>query len=1358
MKTCLFAPSISLLLAFSAFVAGCGNGSSSAPTIPATSAPVVASIAPTAVPAGASATTLTVTGSGFTAQTTIEVGNASETATFVSSTQLTASVPAAQLATGGLLPVKALNGADASTAAINLEVDNPVPSVTQIAPQALAVGAPGGTVIVTGTGFVSTTSVYVNGSARPTTYGNATQVTAALSTADLAAAGSLQVSAVNPSPQGGASQNLVLSVVAPTSTPVIQSVQPEQFIAGTTGNYVNVFGTGLTPNSTVLWNGVALPNPVSSSYPPYPGTYLAAAVPDSLVASTGTASITVNTPSATPSLSNAVSVTITNPPAPTLTSLSPSSGPTATDTPITLNGTGFTASSTVSFNGNNLPATYTNGTLTVTLPAAAIALPGNGSFTVTTPAPGGGTTAPLTFTAYVGIPNNSMVYDPATGLFYVSVPSSAGAPYGNSVVSVDPATGALGTPILVGSEPDLLAITSDGHYLWVSLDGAAAVRQVDLTTSTAGLEFSFGNNSGYYDSPPTVTALSALPGAPNSVVVALQGGAGSATPSLGIYDSGVLRGTSATNNYYSEPYALQVDGTRSEIYAAGQGFYTTYTYNSSGITQLATNTSGNYANYSQNEIQVVGGRLYTDFGTVDDAESGSLLGTFYSSGTTVALGSTTVDTTLGRAFILDSVDQYSTPNQIQVFNIADFTSASSSTIPFSLSDNSSNTQPSRLTRWGTNGLAFRASIGVVSLRSNLVKDLSSVTSDLGVTLAASGATTTGSSTTYIATITNNGISAATNIALTALAPSTGVLISATPYAGTCAIGATITCDLAELPNSGTATVTFVVQQLTAGDAPLIVQVSGSETDPAPANNHAVTTPTITGAPYSPAPALSSLTPSAIEAGAPDTLITLTGSGFTSASSILLNGAALSTTLVSSTQLTATIPAANLASLGWSSVAVSTAAPGGGATTALPLTFYSVITLGVNHILYDPFSRNIMASVGSGSSTVTGNSIVAITPDTGAISSAVSIGSQPTNLALTDDGQILYTILSGSQSVARYNMLTQQADFTYAVPPDSSFDGGIALRGISAQPGTENTIALDIASFTGNAIYDFDPVNKTATIRGHASGPYSGSCIHFLDSGDLLAFDTDTSFATLDHYAVTSAGFTNQQYTTSTLLHFSCFQLSGGLVFAQAGGVANPATVPATQLGVFANVQGGGFFSPQVVAPDASLQQVFFTGQTADSNAINAITAYDPKTYLPTLTIPIDLPTIEGNTNYTPVDLIRWGQDGLALLSSGGHIYLLRGAAVVPQLLNQNAAATLSSSSITTISHGAGNTLLTLTGSHFVPGVAAEWDGAYRTTTIVDATHATVAIPASDLTTAGTHSLVLTNPGAPASAALTITIN
>ena len=67
-------------------------------------------------------------------------------------------------------------------------------------------------------------------------------------------------------------------------------------------------------------------------------------------------------------------------------------------------------------------------------------------------------------------------------------------------------------------------------------------------------------------------------------------------------------------------------------------------------------------------------------------------------------------------------------------------------------------------------------------------------------------------------------------------------------------------------------------------------------------------------------------------------------------------------------------------------------------------------------------------------------------------------------------------------------------------------------------------------------------------------------------------------------------------------------------------------------------------------------------------------------------------------------------------------------------------------------------MLTLTGTNFQPGVAVTWNGSYRTTTIVDATHVTVAIPVSDVAAAGSASLTATNPGAMASNALRIPIN
>jgi sugar lactone lactonase YvrE len=1280
----------------------------------------------------------------------------------VSSTQVDVILTATDLGTPGSLTLMAVNPAPAggSSGAASVAVNNPIPGTITLSPSTVLTGATTPTTVtVTGTGFLPSSMVQVNGSNRATTYTSATQLSFQLTVTDQSVSANLNVAVVNGAPGGGTSPVARLLVTAPTPTPVLSSINPTQFVVNSGATSLAVFGSNLTADQTVEWNGTPLVTYLYNNG--YPGSYLVGIVPANLLTATGTASITVSSPASTPVLSNALTLSIVDPPAPTLTSITPAAGPFNQATTLTLTGSGYSTASTVSLNGKQIDSTFNNSSsITVKLTAADLPLPGNQSFTVTTPAPGGGTTDALTYTAYIGIVNNSAVYDSTKGLFYVSVPSSAGAPYGNSIVSVDPETGALGTPIPVGAEPNKLAISSDGTFLWVGLDGASAVRKVDLTTNTAGLQFTLGGNNGIYQAPGTAVALAALPGAPDSVVVQAS------NASLSIYDSGVLRGTNSAYGF-NPASALLVDGSKSEVYAAGQSGYQTFTYNSSGLTSLATNNSGTaFANYSSDEIQIAGGRVYTDFGRVADAESGALLGTFYTSGTNVASGTTAVDSALGKAFVLDYSQSYSyVYNQIQIFNTADFTSTAS-VIPVSLDNSSSsvlNSTPSRMTRWGTNGLAFRTPSGIYSLRSSLVKDLSSVSADLSVTLTTSG-TTTGANTTYVATVKNAGPAAATNIALLVSVPATGVLSSITASAGTCSTSNGLSCNLGGLASGATATVSIVVQQTTPGSSTLTAQVNGSETDPDLTNNQATSTVTVTGAAYNLPPVIAGITPSVIEAGATDTVITVNGSGFSSSSVVQLAGTALSTTFTSPTVLTATVPAAQLAALGWSPVTIVNPTPGGGTSNPLPLSIFKVLTVGLNHIVYEPFSRLIYAAVGSGSSSITGNSIAPITPETGTVGTPVYVGSQPSKMAISDDGNILYALLTGANSVARFNLQTQKTEFTFSPPVTNYGSPTNGFRDVAVQTGAENTIVVDFGYTSGMGIIDVDPTAQTGTLRGASTGLYTGTSLHFYDPNTLYLFNTDT-WQTLDRYAITSSGFSfNSSHGSSTLQSFGTFRLVGKVGFADAGGVADVTTTPATQLGVFKPVSQSVYIGNQVVAPDTSLSRVFFMTQTGSSassynSGPDGVVVYDPNTFMPVGTLPLNMPTIEGTTSsYTGVDLVRWGQDGLAALTSGGHLYLLRGAAVVPGELTANSAATLTSISSSTIAHGAGNTLLTLSGSNFLPGVAVEWNGSYRTTTIVDGTHLTVAIPASDLATAGSASLTAVNPGAAASSALTVTIN
>jgi IPT/TIG domain-containing protein len=100
-------------------------------------------------------------------------------------------------------------------------------------------------------------------------------------------------------------------------------------------------------------------------------------------------------------------------------------------------------------------------------------------------------------------------------------------------------------------------------------------------------------------------------------------------------------------------------------------------------------------------------------------------------------------------------------------------------------------------------------------------------------------------------------------------------------------------------------------------------------------------------PANPVPALTTLAPASATAGGPAFTLTVNGSSFVSSSVVQWNGAARTTTFVSNRQLTAAIPAGDIAANGTAQVTVRNPAPGGGTSNALTFTINRLFTLNVS---------------------------------------------------------------------------------------------------------------------------------------------------------------------------------------------------------------------------------------------------------------------------------------------------------------------------------------------------------------------------------------------------------------------------
>jgi hypothetical protein len=104
------------------------------------------------------------------------------------------------------------------------------------------------------------------------------------------------------------------------------------------------------------------------------------------------------------------------------------------------------------------------------------------------------------------------------------------------------------------------------------------------------------------------------------------------------------------------------------------------------------------------------------------------------------------------------------------------------------------------------------------------------------------------------------------------------------------------------------------------------------------------TVSLTGTGVNPVPAESSLSPSSATAGGAAFTLTVTGKKFVSTSTVDWNGVGLTTKYVSSTHLTASVPASDIAAAGKATVTVTNPSPGGGTSSALTFTINPSIAI------------------------------------------------------------------------------------------------------------------------------------------------------------------------------------------------------------------------------------------------------------------------------------------------------------------------------------------------------------------------------------------------------------------------------
>jgi hypothetical protein len=1004
--------------------------------------------------------------------------------------------------------------------------------------------------------------------------------------------------------------------------------------------------------------------------------------------------------------------------APILTSITPASVAVGSGGfTLTLSGSNFLPTSKVLWNGSPRPVKFDNSSqLEATISAQDILFLGNNSVIVSNPKVG--RSSPATLGVYLPLLTNDLIYDATRGVLWASVPSSAGVTLGNSIVSIDPYTGVLVGALWVGSEPAKLSLSTDGSTLWVAFAGSPSVRKVDLNTmvlTPVWMYFPGGWGGNIY-----AYGLAASPGSATTVAVA----AGSVT----IYDDAIPRPNAGLGTTY-----LAYGTLPSTLYGYGYNSLSIYTVDSTGVISTQTTNSGNYSN----DLRYDNGRLYLTSGEVLDGTSGALLGTF------AAAGPVAPDSSLGRAFILNPSQSYGS-EQVTAFDENTFVPLSSFGV------GGADTSSSSLVRWGKDGLAFRADTGVYVVRSSVVNDLSKTPADVSVSSSAPASSVTGANTVVKFTIKNAGPNTVSDVSLVGTFSGMSILVSATPSQGTCAVEQVVRCDLGQMNTAGSGTVSVTVIPVVAGSLTSTALVRSSLPDPKPSNNRAQSLTSVTGARYNLTPVLSSISPQSALLRSGALSLTVSGSNFAPSSTVSWNGTALPTTFVSSAQLSATIAASLITQMGSAEIAVVTGSPGGGTSGALTFSIFRSVDLDTNDVIFDPFTRKLYASIPSTAHQVTGNSIVSIDPLTGKLGTPVFIGSEPTRMGISHDGLYLYVVLSGANAVRRLDLtnLTAGTQFTTVSP----LFGPFTASDVAVMPG--NNSAISTCGYA-DGIQVWDVTDSGATSRPLTSGNdvYEGSVLAWGSAVNLYSNDEGLSPSTLHRFIVGDTSFAESDATYLDAVDGK-ITYSGGRIFSDGGGVVDPSPAPPNTPQLLGRLVGGG--SSNV---DTTINGAFFLDQNS-GQTYHVLTAADPTHFVTTGSVQLD------NLTGDAFDLIRWGSNGIAFRTAkdfsgngSGRVISLDGYFVLPPSSVPNPAPTASSLSPNSAVAPGRNTWVTITGSNFVPGSVALWNGSQRTTVFVNSGKLRMAIPAADLVQPAVNKVRVSNPipGGGRSAALTFTV-
>jgi hypothetical protein len=499
----------------------------------------------------------------------------------------------------------------------------------------------------------------------------------------------------------------------------------------------------------------------------------------------------------------------------------------------------------------------------------------------------------------------------------------------------------------------------------------------------------------------------------------------------------------------------------------------------------------------------------------------------------------------------------------------------------------------------------------------------------------------------------------------------------------------------------------------------------------------------------PVPVTSTVSKSAVRAGSPDTTIWVYGDLFFSLSTVNWNGSPRPTQFVNQHELSVTLSASDLSDWKESQLSVSNPTPGGGTSNSQRVVVYAGLSLNANQVIFEPYSRQLYVSVSSSNPTYA-NQVLQIDPATASIKRSISLGTNPTYLALSDDGRYLYVAVDNNVHVAQYDLLQQSTVRTFGIGNDLS--GSYTVMDLKVAPGAPNTIAV--------------------SQRASSGGPNAGVAV--LDSGvkrpDYLTYTDYTSAESIsfvkDAFTLFGSSYSFTPPADDTVMNLDSAgvhitqRLSPppftGVIFSDGKYIYSSQDMvyaPLTNT-VVGTYKTSSIYPLAILLPDSDSGRTF--GATTDST----IWGLDQSSFQPTDSLNFSDYWL-GLNSQVQNKFVRWASDGYAFIGrsmSGAPYDFVLFRSSFGNANPASSAATITGLNPSSTAAGtASNLAITVAGQNFVPGAVVTWNGQDCTTHFLGGTQLIADIPAPNLANVGSYSLAVRNPGTASSGATSFSV-